>query len=230
MRIALASASPRRHELLERLGLAFDIQPSWVEERLRDGELPADMARRLARKKALASFRANPAGLVVAADTLVVLDNETLGKPTDPEEARSMLWRLRGREHNVVTGLALLAADRGCVLTQVATTPVRMRAYSHVEVASYVATGDPMDKAGAYAIQHGAFSPVERLGDCYANVVGLPLCHLVRGLRRLGINVPRDPIEACPYAVEHGGCIWSQRILEESQDLWGFCASYDTDG
>jgi septum formation protein len=230
LRIALASASPRRSELLGRLGIDFDVRPSWVDESSRDGELPADMARRLAREKALTSFRTSPADLVIAADTLVVLDDETLGKPMSPEEAYSMLWRLRGREHHVVTGLSLLEAASGCVLTQAASTPVNMRSYSRAEVTAYVATGDPMDKAGAYAIQHAAFSPVERLLDCYTNVVGLPLCHLVRGLRCLGIDVPRDPVEACPYALEHGGCAWSRSILEEPYEAWGFCAPHSANG
>jgi len=230
LKIALASASPRRRELLGRLGLDFAVHPSWVDESSRDGELPGDMASRLAREKALASYSAKPAELVIAADTIVVLDGESLGKPSDPEQASSMLWRLRGRAHSVITSLALLVADRGCVMTQGATTPVYMRTYTKGEVASYVATGDPMDKAGAYAIQHAIFSPVECLGDCYANVVGLPLCHLVRGLERLGMSVGRAPLEACPYAVEHGGCPWSRAILQEPRQAWETSAPFGTRG
>ncbi|MCD6301953.1 MAG: septum formation protein Maf [Anaerolineae bacterium] len=230
LEIVLASASPRRRELLGTLGLNFRVQPGWVDETPEDGELPTDLARRLAMEKAVASYRVSRAPLVIAADTLVVLDGEIMGKPVDPDEAQAMLWRLRGRKHDVLTGLALLDTGRRCVLTQLASTTVRMRPYSRAEVTAYVATGDPMDKAGAYAIQHPTFSPVESLKNCYANVVGLPLCHLVRGLRRLGVAVPRDPLQACPYAVKHGGCVWSRGILDEPSETWDHCLPYDAAG
>lgn len=225
--IVLASASPRRRELLESLGLSFLVRPVFSDESSQDGEAPEDLARRLAEQKALACPVPPDAQLVIGADTLVVLDDQVLGKPADAAEARKMLWRLRARVHQVITGVALMDITASCVIAQVATTPVRMRSYSRAEASAYVATGDPMDKAGAYAIQHPEFSPVENLGQCYANVMGLPLCHLVRALRHFGVEVPRHPLQACPYAVAQGGCVWSEGILNEPADRWGKCAPYD---
>lgn len=218
--IVLASASPRRSELLGALGLGFRVMPAEADESPRPGESPARLARRLAEAKAAAVTRLPVNDLVIAADTLVVLDGEVLGKPCDAQEASDMLWRLRAREHAVMTALALAEPTSGQVLVQLARTGVLMRPYSREEIAAYVATDDPLDKAGAYAIQHPAFAPVARITHCYANVVGLPLCHLVRGIRRLGRETPRHPLDACPYALEHGGCPWSQAILSEPAARW----------
>ncbi len=218
--ILLASASPRRHELLGALGFQFAVIPAEVDESSWSGEAPAELAVRLAASKALAVAGTHHDALVIAADTLVVMDGDVLGKPADAGEAAGMLRRLRGREHQVMTGLALADPTAGQILMQLATTGVEMRPYSQAELEAYVATGDPLDKAGGYAIQHAVFAPVARLADCYANVVGLPLCHLVRGLRLLGIEAPRHPLVACPYAVEHGGCPWSEPILDEPVARW----------
>jgi septum formation protein len=218
--ILLASASPRRHELLEALGFRFAVMPAEADESSRPGEAPAELAVRLAATKAMAVAGTQHDALVVAADTLVVLHGDILGKPADVDDAAGMLGRLRAREHLVMTGLALVDPAAGRMLMQLATTGVAMRSYSQAEIDAYVTTGDPLDKAGAYAIQHAVFAPVARLEDCYANVVGLPLCHLVRGLRLLGIEAPRHPLEACPYAVEHGGCPWSEPILDEPAARW----------
>jgi len=225
--IVLASASPRRSDLLARLGVNFVVQAGGADESRRDGELPLDLAQRLAARKAETCPLPSGASLVIAADTLVVLDGSVLGKPADPSEAREMLWRLRARKHQVVTGLALADLGAGCILVQATSTDVHMRRYTRAEVAAYVATGDPMDKAGAYAIQHPDFAPAAHIEQCYANVVGLPLCHVVRGLRQFGIETPRHPLQACPYAVEHGGCPWSEDILIEPPDRWRRCLPYN---
>lgn len=211
--IVLASASPRRRRLLSVLGVVFRIAPADVDESPRPGEPARALARRLACAKAAAVAERHAGALVIAADTLVVLEGEILGKPTSPQEALAMLARLRGRRHLVDTGLALrhVAAGRSGAL--VAETPVVMRAYDDEEMRRYVASGDPLDKAGAYAVQHDGFSPVARLEDCYANVVGLPLCHLYRVLADWGLAPPRHPLQVCPWAVEQGGCAWAEAIL-----------------
>ena len=126
----------------------------------------------------------------IGADSVVVLDGEILGKPGDSAEARSMLKALRGRPHEVITGLALDAED--CSFSDTVSTAVRMRAYSDDELEAYVASGRPLDKAGAYAIQDRDFGPVERVDGCYLNVVGLPLCEVSRGLRALGWQLPDE--------------------------------------
>jgi septum formation protein len=141
-------------------------------------------------------------GLIVAADTLVVLEGEILGKPTDPAGATAMLRRLRGREHRVLSGLTLLDAISGREATEVVETRVWMRPVSNEEIAAYVASGDPLDKAGAYAIQHPGFHPVARLWGCAANVMGLPLCRLDALLRAWDVPLGTTPVQACrpPHA------------------------------
>lgn len=211
--IVLASASPRRRQLLAALGLEYRLAPADVDESPRPGESARALARRLACAKAAAVAERYADALVIAADTLVLLEGEILGKPASSSEALAMLARLRGRRHLVASGLALRHAATERSGAWVAETPVIMRPYDDEEMRSYVASGDPLDKAGAYAVQHDGFSPVARLEDCYANVVGLPLCHLYRALTEWGFQPPRHPLEACPWAVEQGGCAWAEAIL-----------------
>jgi septum formation protein len=157
-----------------------------VDEARMAGEAPADYVRRLAEAKARAAVSACPAdACIVAADTAVVDGADVLGKPADPAEAERMLRRLRGRTHQVYTGIAVLLAASGSILTDVCVTDVPMRDYSDAEIRSYAASGDPMDKAGAYGIQHAGFHPVRQMHGCFASVMGLPLCHLLRLLMRL---------------------------------------------
>lgn len=210
--IVLASESPRRSELLAALGLSFVVQPADVDETPLAGEAPEGLALRLSHAKAACVARTSPEAIVIAADTLVVLGDRALGKPATPEMALEMLRSLRGRSHSVLTGLTMLSGAQGLACSQLATTPVTMRDYTEAEAQAYVASGDPMDKAGAYAVQSHAFAPVARLDGCYANVVGLPLCHLYRALRRWGVSL-RHPLECCPWPLEHGGCQWAAAIL-----------------
>jgi MAF protein len=193
--IILASASPRRRELLSLLELPFSIVVAKVEETNHAGEPPSAMVQRLSRAKARFVAARHPKALVIGADTTVALDGESLGKPADPAEATAMLRALRGRPHRVYSGLTLIHRDRA--LTDLAESVVWMRNYDDEEMARYVASGDPLDKAGAYAIQHGGFHPVARIEGCYANVMGLPLCHLTRALARFGVRVPVDLPAAC---------------------------------
>ena len=133
----------------------------------------------------------------MAADTLVHLEGHVLGKPAGPAEAVQMLRRLRGRPHVVFSGITVLEAGSGAEHTLLAETTVWMRDYGEDEIAAYVASGDPLDKAGAYAIQHEALSPVARVGGCYANVMGLPLCHLYGLLYQVGQAPAQTPVAAC---------------------------------
>lgn len=134
---------------------------------------------------------------VVGADTLVVIDNDVLGKPVDADDARHMLTRLRGRDHHVLTGVALIGSSRKWAA--VVDTRVTMRAYSDQEIEAYIGRGEPFDKAGGYAIQDDEFRPVERIEGCYLNVVGLPLCAVAAGLTTLGVEVERAGTPPCAF-------------------------------
>jgi MAF protein len=164
----------------------------------------AENARNTALLKARA-VAANVSGnaIVIGSDTNVAIAGTILGKPRDDDEARAMLRLLRGRVHQVHTGIALINTASGVTLTDVATVDVPMRAYSDAEIEAYVATGDPRDKAGAYAIQHPQFQPVVKLTGCYAGVMGLPLCHLARALRQMGVIWPTDIAAVCQAENEY---------------------------
>jgi septum formation protein len=196
--LVLASNSPRRKDLLALGGWKFEIIVSDADESLLPDEAPRDYVRRLAIAKAKASSaRADASQVVLAADTTVVNGNAILGKPADPSEAKRMLRQLRGRVHQVYTGIAVLRMKDGNLLTDVCVTDVPMRNYSDEEIEAYVATGDPLDKAGAYAIQHANFQPVASMQGCYASVMGLPLCHVTRLLQQLDIQPGADVPAHC---------------------------------
>lgn len=194
-RLILASASPRRRELLAQAGFSFEVRPAHVNEDVRDGEDPVAYVTRLAREKAEAVFReltAHPGSehtdpghpelgsngvVVLGADTTVTLDGQILGKPVDADDAKRLLAALSGRTHRVITGVAVVGPVGDPVRTEVAAevTAVRFREISADEIAAYVASGEPMDKAGAYGIQGLAAKWIPRIEGCYFNVVGLPL-------------------------------------------------------
>ncbi len=192
-RFILASQSPRRRQLLALLGYPFEAVVSGVDEDLHLDAGPATYVLRTAQQKAEAVAKLLPAPdaaarpIIIAADTTVALDGAILGKPADADEARRMLLSLRGRTHDVHTGMCLVEAGGGREVAAVHTTAVTMRDYSAAELDAYIATGDPLDKAGAYAIQYASFSPVAALDGCYLNVVGLSLCGLILLLRDLGV-------------------------------------------
>lgn len=183
-RLVLASGSPRRKELLEGLGLAFEVRPVDLDESPLDGERPLPHVQRLAQSKAEA--RAEPGELVLAADTIVVLDDRILGKPTDPADAREMLRAIAGRRHEVLTGVAVHLPAEGRTEVAVDRSAVRIAEMSTAEIAWYVATGEPLDKAGSYAIQGLGALFVEEVDGNYTNVVGLPLPLTRRLVHRLG--------------------------------------------
>lgn len=214
VRFLLASNSPRRRQLLSWTGWPFIVQPADIDETPLPGEKTEAYTLRLARGKAKAGAVGVPAGtLVLAADTTVADDQGLLGKPGSAEEARSMLRRLRGCTHRVITALAIYDPQTERLLDDTCTARVPMRAYSDEEIEAYVLSGDPLDKAGAYAIQHPGFHPVEHFSGCYACVVGLPLCHLVRTLRKLGIQ-PLRPVPATCQANLAYDCPVYPEILE----------------
>ncbi|RBW48321.1 Maf family protein [Marinobacter sp. F3R11] len=171
--IILASASPRRSELLEQIGVAFSVQPAHIDETPGSAEVPGDYVERLAREKALAVAVDFPGRLVLGSDTSVILNNVILGKPADEHEARSMLAQLSGATHQVMTAIAL-AQDGHCE-SRLVTTEVSFRSLAPAEIAAYVATGEPMDKAGSYGIQGLGGIFVQELKGSYSAVVGLPL-------------------------------------------------------
>jgi septum formation protein len=182
--LVLASQSPRRAELLRRLGLDFEIVPASLDESYIDHEMPADHAERLAREKALAVAAAHPDALVIGSDTIVILDSDVLGKPRNPDDAVHMLRRLSGRAHEVYTGVAV--ASGGSILSDLERVTVRFRRLDREECDAYVATGEPMDKAGAYGIQGFGSALVESIQGDYFAVMGLPVVRMLALLRRTG--------------------------------------------
>ncbi len=196
-RLMLASGSPRRRELLLLTGLSFAVARPDIDETPHSSE-PADQyVARLSREKSLAIQPATEStdgtadALIITADTTVADGADILGKPRDAAEATAMLQRLRGRRHNVHTGLTLRDTVTGTFQTSVSTTTILMRDYSDAESERYVAAGEPFDKAGAYGIQHAEFHPVACFEGCYANVMGLPLCVLCTMLSGYGVELPR---------------------------------------
>jgi len=187
--LVLASNSPRRRQLLSWLGLSFSTTSADIDETPAVGEKPVDYVLRLAEEKSRVCARFAPfGGVVLAADTTVADGDQIIGKPLDLEDARNVLVKLRNRTHMVHTAIVLTMPSRGISVTELCSTPVKMRAYTQEEIAAYIATGDPLDKAGAYAIQNKDFHPVSKISGCYASVMGLPLCHLERSLRKLGFG------------------------------------------
>lgn len=196
--LILASGSPRRRELLALLDMPFERVAVDIDETPLPGEGARAYTVRLSREKALEATKAvrDPA-LVLSADTTVADGDDILGKPADAEEARAMLWRLRARCHQVYTALTVIDTMTGARVTDVAVTDVPMREYSSEEIEAYIDSGDPFDKAGGYAIQNTAFHPVILESGCFANVVGLPLCHLLRVLRALDVTLPAGVPASC---------------------------------
>lgn len=199
--LILASTSPRRQQLLVLAGYSFQIRSVNIDETPNPGEPALDYVLRLAAQKAQVVLKNLDVSLataarIIAADTTVALDGELLGKPQDGVEAESMLRRLRGRTHQVYTGLVVFSGD-GSFQSEACTTDVLMRDYQDEEIRKYVASGDPLDKAGGYAIQHNGFHPVAEIRGCFANVMGLPLCLLGRLLPQYNILPRSDAALVC---------------------------------
>ena len=204
--LVLASTSPRRRELMSRLGISYRAVPPKSSELAQGNETPEEMSERLALLKARSISSNTSASLVIGADTVVVLDGVVLGKPKDEDDARGMLRDLRGREHRVVTGVAVIDGSRNREYVARKVTSVQMRDYSDHEIEAYVTSGRAADKAGSYGIQDVDFNPVADLDSCYTNVVGLPLCTLADMLNRVGVDtthvkVPNE-CSQCPLKEE----------------------------
>ena len=236
----LASQSTRRRELINLLGFPFYSLVADVDEALLPDETPTDYVRRLAEAKARAccpdpslplaqhprtgakgegsgSFplrgRAERGGkVVIGSDTAVVDAGEILGKPEDAREAESMLRQLRGRTHQVYTGIAVYELESERVFRDLCVSEVPMRCYEDEEMLGYIQSGDPFDKAGGYAIQHEHFSPVENFKGCFASVMGLPLCHLARNLKKAGMPVDVDLPAVCKASLSYD-CVISDAVL-----------------
>jgi septum formation protein len=185
--IVLASASPRRAELLASAGIAFKVVPGDIDETPLPGEDPVAHVLRLAGEKAREVASRIEARFFIGADTIVLCDSEIMGKPRDAEDAKRMLKKLSGRSHQVITGYAVIDRKTGRNKSKTVSTDVVFKELTDEEVDAYVLTGCPMDKAGAYAIQGGAAYMVERIDGSYTNVVGLPLCEVVESLREFGL-------------------------------------------
>ncbi|MCL4877472.1 MAG: septum formation protein Maf [Anaerolineae bacterium] len=202
--IYLASSSPRRRELLGIAGFMFSTIKVDVDESVYPNEFPPEYTQRVSLMKAEAAERlikGDP--LILSADTTVADGTQMLGKPLNAQEAEQMLKRLRGRTHQVYTAVTVLDVATGRIEQEVAETDVPMRNYTDTEILTYITSGDPFDKAGGYAIQNSAFHPVKTRTGCYANVIGLPLCHLLKILRRIDIPVEQDIPYLCQTAHDY---------------------------
>ena len=184
IRIILASQSPRRAELLRMLGLRFDVLPADIDETYLKHEAPIAHAQRLAREKAIVMAEQHPDALVVGSDTVVVIDRSVLGKPKDDDDAVRMLMRLQGRTHRVATGIAVAQSDHCIAETEI--VRVKFRAFDEQTAREYVATREPMDKAGAYGIQGYGASLVEWVHGDYFAVMGLPVQRMIRMFEQMG--------------------------------------------
>jgi septum formation protein len=213
-RLILASGSPRRRQLLSLLGLPFVIKAAGVDETQLQGEAPTELVLRVSQAKVSAVSDVRTDELVIAADTIVVSDGQVLGKPDDPDDATRMLRHLRGRPHLVYSGVSVWHPASRRMRCELGESTVWMREYTDTEIGVYVDSGDPMDKAGAYAIQHPVFAPASRVEGCWLNVMGLPLCHLGRALARFGVVVPANIGVTC-QAFNQRECHISPQVLKE---------------
>ena len=199
--------------MLQWMDLTFRVRPVDIDETPLPGEAPQPYVCRLAETKALAARGlAQKNELVLAADTIVADGDTLLGKPAGPDEAGQMLRALRGRVHRVCTALAVLPPGAESAVVDLCVSQVPMRKYSEMEVEAYIASGDPLDKAGAYAIQHPEFRPVVEFQGCFASVMGLPLCHLLRVLKKVGVTLDQDMTRICRENLDYA-CAISERVL-----------------
>jgi septum formation protein len=187
--IVLASASPRRRELLEKLGLSFKVEPSNFAENLSTGMEPNALAREISLGKADSVAGKYSDAIIIGADTFIILGNRIMGKPDTADEAREMLQDISGRSHSVITGFTIIDTASGKIVSQSVETKVYIKQLTPEEIDAYIKTGEPLDKAGAYAIQGLGALLVERIEGDYCNVIGLPLFALMKALKEFGIDI-----------------------------------------
>lgn len=204
--LILASASPRRHQLFKLFQIPFSIYTANIDETPNAQETPPQLVCRLSKQKAQAIANQHPYAIVIGADTIVVLDNQILGKPATPAQAKKMLTNLKGKNHYVYSAITLVQKQNNQQYTALSKTTVTMRPYTLTEIDHYIASGDPMDKAGAYAIQNPKFAPVAHRNGCYAGVMGLPLGLLAEQLSKFGIIV-NSIAEKCSYSTQQACCL-----------------------
>jgi septum formation protein len=195
------------------LGWSFKTAPANIDESIRPGEQPLEHVRRLALEKCHVEIAsAQPGEIVIAADTIVVLDDSILGKPLDEQDAFVMLKSLRNRTHQVITAITLRQVGASETLRDYCVSNVKMRDYTDPEIETYIMSGDPLDKAGGYAIQNAAFHPVIDFTGCFAGVMGMPLCHLERTLRRMAGYQPADLAAICQNNLDYA-CPIIRRVM-----------------
>jgi len=212
----LASNSPRRREIVSWTNWDISSCSPRVAETVRAGESPRAYVLRVAREKAEKTSFSSDVHFIFAADTIVVFENEIMGKPRDAEHARRMLEKMRNRQHAVLTAIAVRNYKNRAMTADLCETPVAMRAYTDAEIAAYVDSADPLDKAGAYAIQNEGFHPVEKFHGCYASVMGLPLCHLERTLRSFDTYQHTDLSKICQNHLKYK-CPITDRVMAGEQ-------------
>jgi septum formation protein len=212
--IWLASASPRRRQILDWTGIHFQSLSTDIDESIETGEKGADYVKRLAIEKArTAAKKISSDGLVIAADTTVVLNDMILSKPVDRADAARMLTSLRNRLHEVITSLVILKIGKSSFINECCISYIQMRNFTDQEIQIYVNTDDPLDKAGAYAIQHPQFDPVINFKGCFASVMGMPLCHLERNLRCLNSYQGQEMQSICQKFLRYT-CPIHQRVMD----------------
>jgi len=214
--IALASRSPRRREMLSWLGLAYESLDGSIDETPLPGEDPRGHVLRVAEEKALAAARELEGNwTIISADTVVVDEGTILGKPANAEDAARLLEKLSGREHFVDSGLIIYNLDDRSINKALCESRVQMRPITSEEILDYVSSGDPLDKAGAYAIQNRDFNPVPEFSGCMANVMGLPLCHLLRELKDRSVLIRKNPPGVCKEQLGYECSIWEMVLAGE---------------
>lgn len=218
MKFILASGSPRRRYLIQLLGFRWQIMVAEVDEDSVHHPDPAQDVIQTAHLKSRAVVKIAPSdAVIVAADTTVDLDGQRLNKPADLDHARQMLQSLRGRVHQVHTGIVVTNKVTGITMADVATIDVPFRNFTEEALEAYLASQDPLDKAGGYNIQHAGFHPVERFTGCYAGVMGLPLCHLTRALIQAGVQIEVDIALICQSTLEYHCPVFSKILAGERQ-------------
>lgn len=198
MKLILASGSPRRKELMEDLGLEFQVIAADVTEDALPGEAPQDMVMRLSLEKASSVAENLKDGYVIGGDSMVVLDGQALGKPVNADDARRMLRRLSGTRHQVMTGISVLNAATGKRMTEFMASPIKLRILTEAEIDTSIMSGAPFDKAGAYAVQDQELRPAEWWQGCYPNIVGLPVCRLLEMLQEMGFTIKSRQLMKAP--------------------------------
>jgi septum formation protein len=212
-KVLLASTSPRRRQMLAWVVDEFNAVSANIDETPFAEEEPGDYVRRMARLKGEQALQDYPeVQLLLASDTIVVHGGKILGKPKDAADAQRMLVDLRGKIHTVLTAITIINQVSGLTIHDCCIAEVPMRLYTDEEIRQYIASGDPFDKAGAYAIQNESFHPVEKFSGCYACVMGLPLCHVVRQLSKMGMSLSQDIMVICYQRLSYS-CTVSNSVL-----------------